>query len=158
MTRLLILPLIGAAFTASAAYAEGDATMNHQGHEQAAADKCALPMGEGVINTIDVKNAKLSLTQKPIAMLGWDAKTADYKVASVVDLAAFYQGEQVHFMLKPEGDNWAVAMMCSLEADADAHAACMTAMGEEQAKIAAERDKTCVSAAPADANQHHGHH
>ena len=162
MKSLIAAPLIFAAsFLASYAFAQDGHKMDYQGHDghkMEMAGKCALPMGEGIINAIDVKNAKLNLTHKPIEALKWDEMTMDFHVEKIVDLAAFYQGEKVHFMLKPVKDNaWSVAMMCSLEIDGDAHMACMKAMDAEQARITAEADDGCKDAAP-DASQHHGHH
>ncbi len=151
---------IAASLLASSAFAQDGHKMDHQGHKghkMTVANNCALPMGEGVINALDVKNARLNLTHKPIEALQWDEMTMDFPVAKIVDLAAFYEGERVHFMLKPEnGQSWSVAMMCSLEVDDGAHQACMKVMGEEQARIAAEADESCADAAPASA--HHGHH
>ena len=115
-------------------------------------------MGEGVINALDVKNASVNLTHKPIKALQWDEMTMDFAVEKIIDLAAFYEGEKVHFTLKPSKDeSWSVAMMCSLEIDDGAHEACMAKMAEEQAKIAAETDKACAGATP-EASAHHGHH
>ncbi|MFC2950448.1 copper-binding protein [Marinicaulis aureus] len=159
MNRFSVLPLtMAASLLASAALAQGEHKMDHQGHKMEMTDKCALPMGEGVINALDVKNAKLNLTHKPIEALDWDEMTMDFSVEKIVDLAAFYEEEKVHFMLKPAKDGaWSVAMMCSLEIDAGAHTACMKAMSEEQARITAEADADCAGAAP-DAGAHHGHH
>ncbi|WP_428410418.1 copper-binding protein [Hyphococcus sp.] len=161
MTSRFLSPLaVAATFFVSSAFAQHGHDMNlqdHDGHKMEMADKCALPMGEGVINTLDVRNAKLNLTHKPIEALQWDEMTMDFAVAKIVDLAAFYEGERVHFMLKPEnGEGWSIAMMCSLEVDDGAHQACMKAMSEEQARIVAETNDDCTGAAPDPS--HHGHH
>ena len=159
MTRFFVTPVaIATAFFATLASAQEAHKMDHDGHKMDMADSCALPMGEGVIKTLDVKNATLNLTHKPIAALGWGEMTMDFSVEKIVDLAAFYQGEKVHFMLKPAKDkSWSIAMMCSLEVDDSAHDACMMKMTEEQARITAQTDESCANASP-DAAQHHGHH
>lgn len=162
MESLSIPPLvIAACLLTSSAFAQDGHKTDHQGHGDQKiemAKKCALPMGEGVINAIDVKNAKLNLTHKPIEALNWNEMTMDFSVEKIVDLAAFYQGENVHFMLKPAKNNiWNIAMMCSLEADDGAHMVCMKTMSDEQARITAETDETCADTA-SDASAHHGHH
>jgi len=162
MKRFSILPLaMAASFLTPISFAQDAHKMDHEGHDghmMETADKCALPMGEGVINSLDVKNASLNLTHKPIKALEWDEMTMDFTVEKIVDLTAFYEGEKVHFMLKPaKNDAWSIAMMCSLEIDDDAHMACMKAMSEEQARITAEANESCEGASP-DAGQHHGHH
>lgn len=159
MNRMSLLPLtMAASFLASATLAQDEHKMGHQGHQMKMTDKCALPMGEGVINALDVKNAKLNLTHAPIEALDWDEMTMDFSVEKIVDLAAFYEGEAVHFMLKPANDDaWSIAMMCSLEIEDGAHTACMKAMSDEQMRIVAKSDESCADAA-SDAGDHHGHH
>ncbi len=159
MNRISVLPLtMAASFLASATLAQEEHKMDHQGHQMEMTDKCTLPMGEGVINALDVKSAKLNLTHKPIKALAWDEMTMDFAVEKIVDLAAFYEGESVHFMLKPANDGaWSIAMMCSLEIEDGAHMACMKAMSDEQMRIVAKADESCAVAA-SDAGAHHGHH
>ncbi|WP_375206942.1 copper-binding protein [Hyphococcus sp.] len=162
MKTLNIAPLIaGACLLMPAAQAQDANNSGHQkgheAHDMQMTDRCALPMGEGVINALDVKNGKLNLTHKPIEALQGDEMTMDFKVEKIVDLAAFYEGEKVHFMLRPaKEESWSIAMMCSLEIDDGAHEACMKAMSEEQARIAAETDESCAGVATDPG--HHAHH
>ena len=161
--------LCASLLAASAAQAQSaHDTMSHEGHresrtmsgpEATGENECAMPMGAGVIDALDVKNATAKLTLDPIDMLNWDASTRDLPVDSaMVDLAAFYQGEKVHLMLKPaKKDAWSIAIMCSVEIDEGAHQACMTKMGEEQVRLATAAGKDC-SSAKSDASRHHGHH
>jgi len=160
MKRFSVLPLaIAASSLISASFARDSHKTDHQGHDghkmEMTDNKCALPMGEGVVNVIDVQNAKLNLTHKPIKALEWGEMTMDFTVEKIIDLAAFYEGEKVHFMLKPTRDDaWSIAMMCSLEINDGAHQACMKKMGEEQARITAQADESCANAAP-NASHHH---
>ena len=62
MKTLNIAPLIaGACLLMPAAQAQDANNSGHQkgheAHDMQMTDRCALPMGEGVINALDVKNA-----------------------------------------------------------------------------------------------------
>ncbi|WP_395077088.1 copper-binding protein, partial [Hyphococcus sp.] len=49
---------------------------------------CDMPMGEGVINALDVKKSTVNLTHKPIEAIGWPEMTMDFAVLKPVDLSA----------------------------------------------------------------------
>jgi Cu/Ag efflux protein CusF len=110
------------------------------------ADHCGLPMGEGVIETLDVAKSKVRIAHKPIAEIGWKAMTMEFGVLKPVDLAAFAAGDKVHFLLARQKDkSYRVAAMCALDAEDGAHKACMNAMHETAAKLAAAAGKPCMT-------------
>lgn len=110
------------------------------------ADHCGLPMGDGVITAIDVAKARATITHKPIPALGWDEMTMPFAVDKAVDLAAFAAGDRVHFLLAPEkkAKGQVIAAMCSPEAEAGAHEACMAVMHKTAMKIASDAGKPCA--------------
>ena len=110
------------------------------------ADHCGLPMGDGVIAAVDVAKASATINHKPIPALGWDEMTMPFAVDKAVDLAAFAAGDRVHFLLAPEkkAKGQVIAAMCSLEAEAGAHEACMAAMHKTAMKIASDAGKPCA--------------
>ena len=114
-----------------------DAPMNH-------ADTCGMPMAEGVINALDVARSKVKIAHEPIASIGWPAMNMEFAVLKPVDLAAFDQGDEVHFLLAPQKDkSYRVAAMCAADAEKSAHEACMKSMHEAAMKLAAQSGKPC---------------
>lgn len=147
-------PAFAAAPAASSAHPPGhqmepagdkaDKAMDH-------ADHCGLPMGDGVITAVDVAKARATINHKPIPALGWDEMTLPFAVDKAVDLAAFTAGDRVHFLLvpdkKPKGQKIAaqnIVAMCSPDAEAGAHQACMTSMHKAAMKIASDAGKPCA--------------
>ncbi|MGE0408903.1 MAG: copper-binding protein [Amphiplicatus sp.] len=141
---------------------EHDAMMDHDSH-------CGMPAGEGAINTLDVAKSRVNISHGPIEALGWPQMKMDFSVSNQVDLAAFSAGERVHFMLKAEKDkSYSIAMMCSLEADAGTHEACMGKMHEIAMKTAESEGATCSMEGMSDMKRmnhddgaeqdHKGHH
>ena len=117
--------------------AEGPHPMNHDSH-------CGMPAGEGAINTLDVAKSRVNISHGPIEALGWPQMKMDFSVSKQVDLTAFSPSERVHFMLKAEKDkSYSIAMMCSLEADAGTHEACMGKMHEIAMKTAESEGASC---------------
>lgn len=107
-------------------------------------DHCGLPMGEGVINTLDVQKSKVNVTHKPIESIGWPEMKMDFAVLKPIDLAAFATGERVHFLLKAEKDkSYSIAAMCSLDVEDGAHNACMMHMHDVAMKAAADAGQSC---------------
>lgn len=126
------------------ASAKGAKAMDH-------ADQCGLPMGDGVITAVDVAKARATINHKPIPALGWDEMTMPFAVDKAVDLAAFAAGDRVHFLLAPEkkskGQKIAaqtIAAMCSPDAEAGAHEACMASMHKAAMKISGDAGKPCA--------------
>jgi len=124
--------------------AKGAKSMDHAEH-------CGLPMGDGVITAVDVAKARATITHKPIPALGWDEMTMPFAVDKAVDLAAFAAGDRVHFLLAPEkkskGQKIAVrdiVAMCSPDAEAGAHEACMASMHKAAMKISSDAGKPCA--------------
>lgn len=127
--------------------------MNHgamDGHDAS----CGLPMGEGVVNAVDVKDSTINITHKPIAALDWPEMTMDFAIMKPVDLSAFATGENVHFLLKDgKKKSHAIAAMCSLDVDDGAHKACMGQMHKVAMKAAEEAGQSCAM----DKMEHGGH-
>ena len=141
--------LAAAFFAATPVFAEpvGDAGAKPMDH----AEHCGLPMGDGVITAVDVAKARATITHKPIPALGWDETTMPFAVDKAVDLAAFAAGDRVHFLLAPEkkskGQKIAahnIVSMCSPDAEAGAHEACMASMHKAAMKIASDEGQTCA--------------
>ncbi len=123
---------------------KGGKAMDHSDH-------CGLPMGDGVITAIDVAKARATINHKPIPALGWDEMTMPFAVDKAVDLAAFAAGARVHFLLAPDKKSKGqktpaptIAAMCSPDADAGAHEACMASMHKAAMKIASDTGKPCA--------------
>ena len=145
-----IFILAAAFFAATPAFAAepaSDASAKSMDH----ADHCGLPMGDGVITAIDVAKARATINHKPIPALGWDDMTMPFAVDKAVDLAAFAAGDRVHFLLAPEkkskGQKIAaptIAAMCSPDAEAGTHEACMASMHKAAMKIASDAGETCA--------------
>lgn len=136
--------------------------MNHGAAKQddtsAQMDKCNQPMGEGVINKLDVKKSRLNLTHKPIEAISWPEMTMDFTVLKPVDLSAFGIGENVHFLLKQEkGKSYSIAAMCSLDVDDGAHEACMAQMHKVAMAVATKTDASCAMDDMSKMD-HSGHH
>lgn len=132
-------------------------SMKHDGATEQM-DKCSQPMGEGVINKLEVKKSKVNLTHKPIEAIGWPEMTMDFTVLKPVDLSAFGAGENVHFLLKQEKDkSYSIAAMCSLDVDGGAHEACMAQMHKVAMAAAAETDASCAMDDMSKMD-HSGHH
>lgn len=123
---------------------QGAKAMDHAEH-------CGLPIGDGVINAVNVAKARATITHKPIPALGWDEMTMPFAVDKAVDLAAFATGDRVHFLLAPDkkskGKKIAaqnIVAMCSPDAKAGAHNACMASMQKAAMKIASDAGETCA--------------
>jgi hypothetical protein len=95
-----------------------------------------MPVGEGVVNAVDVKSSRVNITHRPIEAIGWGEMTMDFATAKGVDLAAFAKADNVHFLLEPakKKDEWRIAAMCLRDAQEAHHDACMTAMHETAMK------------------------
>lgn len=123
--------------------AEEKKQMDH-GAMMSSMNHCGLPMGEGVINALDVQKSKINVTHKPIELLGWPEMKMDFAVLKPIDLTAFATGERVHFLLKAEKDkSYSIAAMCSLDVEDGAHEACMTHMHDAAMKAAADAGQSC---------------
>lgn len=120
----------------------GDAGAKAMDH----AEHCGLPMGDGVITALDVAKARATINHKPIPALGWDEMTMPFAVDKAVDLAAFAAGDRVHFLLAPDkkAKGQVIAAMCSPEAEAGAHEACMAVMHKTAMTIASDAGKPCA--------------
>lgn len=143
LLKLAALSFLAAAF-APAFAAQDHKDMDHgamEGHDAS----CGLPMGEGVVNAVDVKGSKVNLTHKPIAAIEWPEMTMDFVVEKPVDLSAFAPGENVHFLLK-EGKkkDYLIAAMCSLDVADGAHEACMAQMHKFAMAVAEEAGISCA--------------
>ena len=122
----------------------GAKSMDHAAH-------CGLPMGDGVITAIDFAKARTTINHKPIPALGWDEMTMPFAVDKAVDLAAFAAGDRVHFLLAPEKKSKGrkiaaqnIVAMCSPDAEAGAHEACMASMHKAAMKISTDAGKPCA--------------
>ena len=134
----LIAAAISALALSPAVAVQAEHKMEHGGY-------CGLPAGEGTLNAVDVRKSKANISHKPIESIGWGEMTMDFAVLKPVDLAAFAAGERVHFLLEAQKDtSYAVAMMCSLDADEGAHEACMAQMHDAAMKIAEDVGKPCA--------------
>ena len=113
----LIFTTVAALFAGAAlspAFAAEEKTQMDQSAMMTSMDHCGLPMGEGVINALDVQKSKVNVTHKPIESIGWPEMKMDFTVLKPIDLAAFATGERVHFLLKAEKDkSYSIAAMCS---------------------------------------------
>lgn len=157
----IALGMVGAVIFSSAFAAEPEHGVDHPaGQNMNHADNCGMPMGEGVVDSIDVAKSKVKIAHKAIKSIDWTEMTMEFTVAKPVDLSAFAKNEKVHFLLKQEKDKkYGIAMMCSIEAEQGAHEACMKAMHEEAMKLAAASGLQCKMGVGAhDArSQHDGH-
>ena len=148
LLKLAALPLLAVAISPAFA-AQDHKDMDHGNMDHGAMSghdaSCGLPMGEGVVKTVDVKGSKVNLTHKPIAALEWPEMTMDFAVEKPVDLSAFAPGENVHFLLK-EGKkkDYLIAAMCSLDVADGAHEACMAQMHKVAMTIAEDARLTCA--------------
>ncbi len=133
---------------------EMDPKMDHQ------LDKsihCNVPMGEGVINALDVKKSTVNILHKPKDSVGFKEMAMDFTVLKPVNLSAFAVGERVHFLLKLEkGESHIIAAVCSLDIDEGAHQACMTKMHDDAMKLVAASINECAmeDMKPADGMDH----
>lgn len=133
---------VGAALSPAFA-AEEKMQMDHDAM-MTSMDHCGLPMGEGVINALDVKKSKVNVTHKPIELIGWPEMKMDFAVLKPIDLSAFATGERIHFLLKAEKDkSYSIAAMCSLDVEDGAHEACMTHMHDVAMKAAVDEGRSC---------------
>ena len=106
---------------------------------------CDVPVGEGVINALDVKQSSVNISHKPRHSIGFKEMAMDFPVLKPVDLSEFSIGERVHFLLKPEqGKSDSIAAMCSLDINEEAHKACMAKLHEEAMKLAAAAIDQCA--------------
>lgn len=121
--------------------AKDAAATDHDSH-------CGMPMGEGVINAVDVKGAKATIAHGPIAAIGWDKMTMTFAVEKPVDLSAFAAGDNVHFLLKEEASKkaktYSVAAMCATDAAKETHEACMGQMHKVAMDLAAKAGTPCM--------------
>jgi Cu/Ag efflux protein CusF len=141
LSHLIISATFG--FSAAPALAlEGNdmaAAMDHSG-------ACGLPMGEGKVAGLDVQASKVTLDHGPIAALGWDAMTMDFKAAKGIDLSAFAEGDRVHFLFveDPKSASYRIEAICALDASEGLHEACMGKMHETAMAMAAKSGKACA--------------
>ncbi|MBA3067566.1 MAG: copper resistance protein [Hyphomonas sp.] len=114
------------------------ASMQHSDH-------CGLPMGEGSISALNVKASKATIDHAPIAALGWEAMTMDFKAAKTIDLSAFAAGDRVHFLLSEdtESKSYRIEAMCALDVSEGLHDACMGKMHETAVALAESGGKSC---------------
>lgn len=142
---ILITAAVSALALSAANAAEPGHQMDHPAeHKMGDGDHCGVPMGEGVINALDVRKSKVNITHKPIEAIGWSEMTMDFAVLKPVDLTAFAPGERIHFLLKETKEkSYAIAMVCSLDADKGAHEACMSQLQDTAMKIADEAGMPC---------------
>lgn len=121
--------LFGAASLAPA-LAHNHGEMNHEDH-------CAgMPMGEGVVNAVNVKKSQINISHGPIKAIGWGEMTMDFSAAKKIDLSGFAAGEKVHFLLEEKKKKWTIAAICSMDVEDGAHEACMQSMHKAAMKIA----------------------
>ncbi len=161
--RTTLLTALGvAAFVATPSLAANShdqmdhSKMDHS--EMDMAGMCDMPMGEGVINSLDVKKSTVNLTHKPIEAIGWPEMSMDFTVLKPVDLSAFGESENVHFLLKQEKDkSYAITAMCSLDVDDGAHEACMAQMSKVAMTAAAAKEASCA-VDDMSKMDHSGHH
>lgn len=149
---------LGALAISSAAAAQSEHKMEHPAqHKMEHADHCGMPAGEGTLNGVDIKKSTANISHKPIDSIGWKEMTMDFAVLKPVDLAAFAPGERIHFLLKEQKDkSYAIAALCSLEADEGAHEACMAQMRDTAMKAATEAGMTCSMDGMDDMKMEHG--
>lgn len=174
MNRTIILSTIAAALVCAPAFAMPSShKKDHPATEPAGAmdhsDHCGMPMGEGAITALDVAKSKVKISHGAISSIGWPAMTMEFQVLKLVDLAAFGEGDTVHFLLVPQKDiSYRIAAMCALDAEKAAHDACMKSMHEAAMKSAAASGKRCDlemddtdemkmndPSAPSDQDKHH---
>jgi Cu/Ag efflux protein CusF len=102
-TISISLLLAATSFSGIAPAAEHGNGMNHSemsvGHEMSA----NVHMGAGVVNRIDMKNAKVNLTHGPIKSLGWSGMTMDFMVKDTAILKHLKPGQKVKFEVVKEG-------------------------------------------------------
>ncbi|WP_096364412.1 efflux RND transporter periplasmic adaptor subunit [Thiohalobacter thiocyanaticus] len=60
--------------------------------------------GMGTVQEVKADAGRLNITHQPIEALGWPGMTMDFRVAESVDLGAVEAGDEVHFVLTPDGD------------------------------------------------------
>jgi Cu/Ag efflux protein CusF len=158
MQRTLILSALVVASLSGSALAQGHEGHHPAGHAMGHADHCGLPMGEGALQKLDVAKAKATIAHKPIESIGWPEMIMEFAVAKEIDLSAFVQGENVHFLLKPEKDKkYSIAMMCSIDADQGTHEACMKAMHETAMEVASGAGMKCDMKDGASQEEHGAH-
>lgn len=136
---ILAAALVFAAAPAFALESEPTAaTMQHSDH-------CGLPMGEGSITALNVKASKATIDHAPIAALGWDAMTMDFKAAKAIDLSAFSAGDRVHFLLSEDkkSKSYRIEAMCALDVSEGLHDACMGKMHETAMTLAESSGMSC---------------
>ena len=93
--------------------AAGDETDSDQG---AAAQEAIT--GMGTVQEVRAGAGKLKLAHQPIEALGWPAMTMNFQVAETVDLGAVEAGNEVHFVLSPDGDGgYRVTELHAMEAE-----------------------------------------
>jgi len=118
-----------------------DGATDHDSH-------CGMPMGEGVINAVDVKASKATIAHGPIAAIGCGKMTMAFAVEKSVDLAAFAVGDKVHFLLKEapskKAKTYSVAAMCATDAAKETHEACMGQMHKVAMELAAKAGAPCM--------------
>ncbi len=108
---------------------------------------CGMPMGEGVINAVDVKSSKATIAHGPIAAIGWGKMTMTFAVQKPVDLVAFATGDKVHFLLKEETakkvKTYSIVAMCATDAGQATHEACMGQMHKAAMTLADKAGTPC---------------
>ena len=120
----------------------GDAGAKAMDHS----DHCGLPIGDGVITAVDVAKARATINHKPIPALGWDEMTMPFAVDKAVDLTAFAAGDRVRFLLAPKkkAKIQQIVAMCSPDAEAGAHEACMASAHKAAMKISSDAGEPCA--------------
>ncbi|MGE0409951.1 MAG: copper-binding protein, partial [Amphiplicatus sp.] len=86
-TSTLAVAVVGALIISSALAAEPEATMPRpmgQGMNPEMNHACGLPMGDGVIKSMDVGESKVSIAYEPIKALDWDNGTKKFAVTRPV--------------------------------------------------------------------------
>lgn len=108
-------------------------------------DHCGLPMGEGTLTSIDVKNSKTTVDHDPIAILGWDAMEMNLSTTKSIDLSAFTAGDRVHFLLamNPKSQSFRIEAMCALDAPEGLHETCMSHMHKTAMLLAEKAGSSC---------------
>lgn len=65
--------------------------------------------GTGVVNAVDVRRGRISLSHEPIPAIGLDARTSSFVVADRAQLAELKPGQAVSFEIKPLGNQYVLS-------------------------------------------------
>ena len=99
---------------------------------QAEAAAATAAHAVGVVTSIDLEGRSVTISHDPIPEIGWSAMTMAFAAEPAIDVSSIKAGDNLHFMLKPDGaGGYRLAMACRIEGDVAAHKAAMKSMMEK---------------------------